>query len=158
MAVTSTSAFSRSVVSTPSLSEGLPKVRYWGTSRFGHLCSQCSSVCGSSLHSGHAGSAAGSSKWTYALRIGVCPHRRRARRTASARLEAAMKPAFQEKCSYTMAVLRLLDGGSVMVRRMRAFTVASRRGRDGCRWRWHLLSPIRQRPRCLLCPYNQEPR
>ncbi len=27
-------------------------------SRFGHLCSQCSSVCGSSLHSGHVGSAA----------------------------------------------------------------------------------------------------
>ncbi len=64
-----------------------------------HLCSQCSSVCGSSLHSRHVESAAGSSWWTYALRSGVCPARRRARRTASALLEVAMQSTFQEKCS-----------------------------------------------------------
>ncbi len=47
--------------------EGLPKVCCRGTSGFGHLCSQCSSVCGSALHNGHVGS----STWAYALRIGV---------------------------------------------------------------------------------------
>ncbi len=36
-----------------------------------------------------------------------------------------MQPVFQEKCSYTMAVRGLLDRGSVMVRRMRAFAVAN---------------------------------
>ncbi len=34
----------------------------------------------------------------------------RARRTASALLEVAMQSAFQEKCSYTMAVRGLLGG------------------------------------------------
>ncbi len=77
---------------------------------FGHLCSHCSSVCGSSLHSGHVGSAAGSSRWAYTLRSRVCPARRRVRRTASALLEVAMQSAFQEKCSYTMTVRGLLDG------------------------------------------------
>ncbi len=48
------------------------------------------------------GSAAGSSKWTYPLRSGVCPACRRARRTASALLEVAMLSDFQEKCLYTM--------------------------------------------------------
>ncbi len=89
---------------------------------------QCSSVCGFSLNSGHVGSAAGSSRWTYTLKCGVCPARRRARRTASALLEVAIKSAFQEKCSYTMAVRGLLDGGSVTVCRMRAFPVAMGRG------------------------------
>ncbi len=42
-----------------------------------------------------------------------------------------MQSAFQEKCSYTMAVRGLLDGGSVMVRRMRAFAVANEMGRGG---------------------------
>ncbi len=46
----------------------------------------------------------------------MCPARRRARRTASALLEVAMQSSFQEKCSYTMAVWGLLDGGSVTVR------------------------------------------
>ncbi len=55
----------------------------------------------------------------------------RARRTASALLEVAMQSAFQEKFSYTMAVRGLLDVGSVMVRRMRAFAVASEMGRGG---------------------------
>ncbi len=40
-----------------------------------------------------------------------------------------MQSAFQEKCSYTMAIRGLLDGGSVMVRRMRAFQVANEMGR-----------------------------
>ncbi len=83
----------------------------WRASRFEDHCSQCSSVCGSSLHSGHVGSAAGSSRWTDALRSGVYPARRRARRTTPALLEVAMQSAFQEKCSYTMAMRGLLDGG-----------------------------------------------
>ncbi len=61
----------------------------------------------------------------------MCPDRRRSRRTPSARLEMAIQSAFQEKCSSTMAVQGLLDGGSVMVRRVRAFTVASEMGRGG---------------------------
>ncbi len=46
-------------------------------------------------------------------------------------LEVAMQSAFQEKCSYTMAVRGLLGEGSVKVRRMRAFTVANEMGRGG---------------------------
>ncbi len=42
-----------------------------------------------------------------------------------------MQSAFQEKCSYTMAVQGLLDGGSVTVRRMRAFAVVKEIGRAG---------------------------
>ncbi len=76
-----------SVVRTPSGGEGLPKVCCWRTSRFGYLCSQRSSVCGSSFHSGHFGLAAGFSKWAYALRSGVCPARRRARRTTEGMLQ-----------------------------------------------------------------------
>ncbi len=124
MALESASTFSGSVVRTPSGGEGLPKVCCRRTSRLGHLCSQCSSVCGSSLHSVHVGSAAGSSRWAYALRSGVCPARRRARRTASALLEVVMQSAFQEKCSYTMTIRGLLGEGSVTARRMRAFAVA----------------------------------
>ncbi len=41
-----------SVVRTPSGGKELPKVCCRRTSRFRHLCSQCSSVCGSSLHNG----------------------------------------------------------------------------------------------------------
>ncbi len=70
-----------------------------------------------------------SSRWAYALRSDVCPARRRARRTASALLEVAMQSAYQEKCSYTMAVRGLLGEYSVMVRRMRAFAVANEMGR-----------------------------
>ncbi len=61
----------------------------------------------------------------------MCSARRRARRTASALLEVAMQSAFQEKCPYTKAVRGLLDGGSVMVRRMRTFVVANELGRGG---------------------------
>ncbi len=57
----------------------------------------------------------------------VCIARRRARRTASAKLEVAMQSAFWEKYSYTMAVRGLLDGRSLKVRRMRAFAVANER-------------------------------
>ncbi len=42
-----------------------------------------------------------------------------------------MLSAFQERFSYTMTVRGQLDGGSVMVRRMRAFVVASEMGRGG---------------------------
>ncbi len=61
----------------------------------------------------------------------MCLARRLARRTASALLEVAMQSAFQEKCSYTMAVRGLLDGGSVTVRRMRAFAVVNEVGWGG---------------------------
>ncbi len=61
----------------------------------------------------------------------MCPARRRARRTASALLEVAMQSDFKEKCSYTMAVRVLLDGGSVTVCRMIAFAVANEIGRGG---------------------------
>ncbi len=43
-------------------------------------------------------------------------------------LEVAMQSAFQEKCSYTMPVWGLVDGGSVTVRRMRAFAVVNEMG------------------------------
>ncbi len=42
-----------------------------------------------------------------------------------------MQSAVLEKFSYAMAVRGLLDEGSVMVRRMRAFAVASDMGRGG---------------------------
>ncbi len=42
-----------------------------------------------------------------------------------------MQPAFQEKCSYTMAVRGLLGEGSVTVRQIRAFAVANEVGRGG---------------------------
>ncbi len=61
----------------------------------------------------------------------MCPARRRARRTASVLLEVALQSAFQEKCSYTMAVRGLLGEGSVTVRRIRAFAVANEMGRGG---------------------------
>ncbi len=127
MALASASTFSGSVVRTLSRGEGLLKVCYRRTSRFGHLCDQCSSVCGSCLHSGHVGSAVGSRKWAYGLRSSVCTYRKRAGRTASARLELAMQFAFQENFLYIMAIRVLLDGGSVMVRRARA----SEMGRGG---------------------------
>ncbi len=50
---------------------------------------------------------------------------------ASTLLEVAMQSAFQEKCSCTMAVRGLLDGGSVTVCRMRVFVVANEMGRGG---------------------------
>ncbi len=130
MALGSASTFSASVMRTASGGEGLLNECCRRTSRWhrdGHLCSQCSSVCGSSVYSGHVGSAAGSSNWCNALRSEVCPDCRRARTTASALL--GVQSAFQEKCSYTMAVGGLLDGGSVMVRRMRAIVVVNEIGR-----------------------------
>ncbi len=42
-----------------------------------------------------------------------------------------MQSAFQEKCSYTMAVRGLLGERSVTVRRMKAFAVANKMGRGG---------------------------
>ncbi len=70
--------FSGSFVRTPSGGEGIPKVCYRRTSRFGDFCSQCSS-----MHSRHLGSAAGSKKWAYALSSGVCPDHNQAGRIAS---------------------------------------------------------------------------
>ncbi len=111
LTLVSASTFLGSVVRTPSGGEGLPKVYCRRTSRLKHLCRQCSSACGSSLHSKNVGSAVGSRYLAYALRSGVCPARRRGRRTASTLLEVAMQSAFLEKCSYTMAVRGLLHGG-----------------------------------------------
>ncbi len=48
---------------------------------------------------------------------GVCPDRRRARRTASARFEVALQSAVQEKFSYAIAIRGLLSGRSMIVRR-----------------------------------------
>ncbi len=98
----------------PEWDEGLPKVCCRRISQFGHLCCQCSSVCGSSLHSGHVGSAAGSSKWVYALRSGVCPDRRRARER--------LLPCWRWRCSLSSRSnshtqwpvgRRISEGGSV---------------------------------------------
>ncbi len=50
---------------------------------------------------------------------------------ASALLEVAIQPAFQEKLSYTMAIRALLGGGSAMVCRMTAFTVENQKGNGG---------------------------
>ncbi len=47
------------------------------------------------------------------------PDRRRARRTV------ALQSALQERFSYTMAFRDLSVGGSVILRRMRAFAMAS---------------------------------
>ncbi len=88
----------------------------------------------------------------------MCPARRRARRTASALLEVAMQSAFQEKCSYTIAVRGLFGEGSVTVRRMRAFAEANETGRGGVLVAVAAAFPIRQRPRCLVCPCDLEPR
>ncbi len=95
MALASVSTFSGSVVRTPIGGEGLRQ-----------LCSQCSTVCGSSLHSGHVGSTAGSSKRAYALRSGMCPDRKRTMETTSAQFETAMQSIFLVKFSYTVAVRR----------------------------------------------------
>ncbi len=46
-------------------------------------------------------------RWSYALSSGVCPERRRAGSTASARFEVALQSALQETFSYTMAVPNL---------------------------------------------------
>ncbi len=54
----SASTFLGWALRTPSGGEGLPKVCCRRTSRFGHLCSQCSTANASSLHSGHVGPAA----------------------------------------------------------------------------------------------------
>ncbi len=64
------------------------------------------------------------------VRSSVCSDRKRARRTASTQFAAATQSAFQEKFSYTMAVRGLLGGGSMIMRRVRAFVVANEMGWD----------------------------
>ncbi len=61
----------------------------------------------------------------------MCSDHRRARRTVSTRLEVAIQFAFQEKFSYAKTFQVVLGGGSMMVRRMRDFTVTSEMGRGG---------------------------
>ncbi len=53
------------------------------TSSLGHLRSQCSIVCGSSLQRGHRGSVEGSRRFAQAFSSGVWPARRRARRSST---------------------------------------------------------------------------
>ncbi len=68
---------------------------------------------------------------------------------ASALLEVAIQPAFQEKLSYTMAIRALLGGGSAMVCRMTAFTVENEKGSGGSCFRqfisnlvaWYVIMP-----------------
>ncbi len=92
----------------------------------------------------------------------MCPARRRAWRT-SALLEVAMQSAFQEKCSYTMAVRGLLGEGSVTVHRMRAFAVANEMG-QGCSIieaipatfsRKETMQPTRKAPQGSVPPTGQ---
>ncbi len=59
----------------------------------------------------------------------MCPDHQRTIRMATIRFEVAVQSAFQEKFSYAIAIRYLLFGGSVMVRRMRAFAVANEMGR-----------------------------
>ncbi len=56
----SASTLSGSVVRTLRGGEGLPNVFSLVASSLGHLCRQCSIVCGSSLQRGHRGPAEGS--------------------------------------------------------------------------------------------------
>ncbi len=56
----SASTLSGSVVRTLRGGEGLPNMLCFVASSLRHLRSQCSIVCGSSLHRGHRGSAEGS--------------------------------------------------------------------------------------------------
>ncbi len=59
------------------------------------------------------------------------PDGKRTRGTAFPRFEVAMQSDFQEKFSHTMAVWDLLNEGSAMVCRKRAFAMACQVGRDG---------------------------
>ncbi len=87
-------------------------------SSLGHLRSQCSIVCGSSLQRGHRGSAEGSRRLAQAFSNGVWLARRHARRTASARLLVVVQSLDQENPPYTSTVLGCVGGGSVNVLRM----------------------------------------
>ncbi len=60
VALASASTLSGSVVRTLRGGEGLPNMFCLVASGLGHLRSQCSIVCGSSLQRGHRGSAEGS--------------------------------------------------------------------------------------------------
>ncbi len=84
-----------------------------------------------------------SNKWSHALRSGICPDRRRTRRTASARLEVVMQSVVQEQFLKTMAIRGLLDGGSDMVLQGRTFEVASEMDMMAFRWSQQILPPIR---------------
>ncbi len=59
------STFSKSVMRTESGGGS-------GTTKFEHLCSQCSTVCDFFMQIGLARTAAEFNKWSYALRSGMC--------------------------------------------------------------------------------------
>ncbi len=98
----------RALEGGPSKRQHLPGV---GREDSEHVCSQCSTICGSSIHREYVWSTDRSNKWAYALSRGVCPDLKRARRMAAALFEVALQPAFSEKFSYTMAVWDLLGRG-----------------------------------------------
>ncbi len=66
-----------------------------------------------------------------AISNGVWPARRRARRTASARLLVAMQCLDQENLPYTSAVLEFVGGGPVSVLRLRDLAEAEEIGLGG---------------------------
>ncbi len=109
------STLSGSVVSTLRGGEGLPNMFCLVASSPGHLRSQCSIVCGSSLQRWHRGPSEGSRRLAKAFSSGVWPARRRARRTASARLLVAMQSLDQENPPYTSAVLKFVGGGHISI-------------------------------------------
>ncbi len=87
--VASASTLSGAVVRTLRGGEWLLNMFFLVASSLGHLRSQCSIVCGSSLQRGHRGSAERSRRLAYAFSSGVWPAPRRASRTASGRLLVA---------------------------------------------------------------------
>ncbi len=110
---------SGSVVRTLRGAEGLTKMFCLVASSLGHLRSQCSIVCGSSMQRGHRGSAEGSRRLALAFSSGVWRARRRAGRTTSARLLVVMQSLDQENPPNTSAVLQFIGGRSASVLRMR---------------------------------------
>ncbi len=119
---------SGSVVRTLRSGEGLPNMFRLVASSLGHLRSQCSIVCGSSVQRGHRGPAEGSRRLAEVFSNGVWPARWRARRTASARLLVAMQSLDQENPPYTSTVLEFVGGGSTSVLRMRDLAEAYEMG------------------------------
>ncbi len=67
-----------------------------------------------------------------------------------------MPSAFQEEFSYTTAIWDLLGVGSVKVRRMRAFAVASEMGRGGVSVAVAATFADSPAAWLLVCPYDLE--
>ncbi len=89
------------------------------SSTLGHLRSQCSIVCGSSLQRGHRGSVEGFDEIGVGFQQWGVAGSQAHKESASARLPVAVHSLGQEKPPYTATVLRLVAGGSMNVLRMR---------------------------------------